>query len=195
MFVKNNRVYYDYNFLDGVHYIIESPELPTGKVDVRFNFIKTQQFGGTGELYIVARRWMKSTCRRCTSAPIHSLKLLTLEGIPVPRFRKCTKTRSRTTANSIVSSSRCLMKTRFHQENCRPCITRPSRLKVRPFAVDGGKRSTVPLPWLYQQKAASSFYSQALGVQVSSTNCCLAPSSAPNWSLALPPFQGFGFWC
>jgi arylsulfatase len=52
MFVKNKKIYYDYNFLDGVHYILESPELPPGKVDVRFNFIKTQQFGGIGELYI-----------------------------------------------------------------------------------------------------------------------------------------------
>jgi len=52
MFLKNNKIYYDYNFLDGVHYILESPKLPAGVVDVRFNFIKTQNFGGEGELYI-----------------------------------------------------------------------------------------------------------------------------------------------
>jgi arylsulfatase A-like enzyme len=52
MFIKDNRVYYDYNFLDGVHYILESANLPEGKIDVKFNFIKTQQFGGKGELYI-----------------------------------------------------------------------------------------------------------------------------------------------
>ena len=52
MYIKNNRVYYDYNFLDGVHYVLESPSLPTGKTDIKFNFIKTKQFGGKGELFI-----------------------------------------------------------------------------------------------------------------------------------------------
>ena len=52
MFVKDNRVYYDYNFLDGVHYVLESPPLGDGIIDVRFNFIKTREFGGDGELYI-----------------------------------------------------------------------------------------------------------------------------------------------
>jgi arylsulfatase A-like enzyme len=52
MFVKDNRLVYDYNFLDGVHYIMQSEPLPPGTVDVKFNFIKTQEFGGTGELYV-----------------------------------------------------------------------------------------------------------------------------------------------
>ena len=52
MFVKDHRLYYDYNFLDGVHYVLNSSPLPTGEVDVRFNFIKTQEFGGKGELYV-----------------------------------------------------------------------------------------------------------------------------------------------
>ena len=52
MFIKNGRLYYDYNFLDGVHYVLESPPLPKGEVDVRFNFIRTKPFGGKGELYI-----------------------------------------------------------------------------------------------------------------------------------------------
>jgi arylsulfatase len=52
MFVKDNRVYYDYNYLDGVHYILESDELAPGTTDVKFNFIKQQEFGGKGELYI-----------------------------------------------------------------------------------------------------------------------------------------------
>ena len=51
MFVKDNKVYYDYNFLDGVHYILEG-ELPTGTVDILFNFKKTKEFGGDGELFI-----------------------------------------------------------------------------------------------------------------------------------------------
>jgi arylsulfatase len=52
MFVKDDRVYYDYNYLDGVHYIMESGPLPEGTTDVKFNFIKTQEFGGKGELYV-----------------------------------------------------------------------------------------------------------------------------------------------
>jgi arylsulfatase len=52
MFVKGNRVYYDYNFLNGVYYTLTSPPLPRGQVDVKFNFIRTKPFGGRGELYI-----------------------------------------------------------------------------------------------------------------------------------------------
>jgi arylsulfatase A-like enzyme len=52
MFVKDNRAYYDYNYLDGVHYIMESTPLPKGATDVKFNFIKTREFGGTGELHV-----------------------------------------------------------------------------------------------------------------------------------------------
>ena len=52
MFIKNNKLYYDYNFLDGVHYVLESPPLPTGPTDLKFNFILTQPFGGTGELFV-----------------------------------------------------------------------------------------------------------------------------------------------
>jgi arylsulfatase len=52
MFIQDNKLIYDYNFLDGVHYIMESNDLPEGTVDVKFNFIKTQDFGGKGELYV-----------------------------------------------------------------------------------------------------------------------------------------------
>jgi len=52
MFIKDNRLYYDYNFLDGVHYILKSPQLPKGKTDLKFNFIRTKPFGGKGELYV-----------------------------------------------------------------------------------------------------------------------------------------------
>ena len=51
LFVKGRRVYFDYNFLDGVYYGLKSPKLK-GKVDVKYNFIKTGEFAGTGELYI-----------------------------------------------------------------------------------------------------------------------------------------------
>jgi arylsulfatase len=52
MFIKDNRLYYDYNFLDGVHYILKSSPLPKGITDLKFNFIKTHPFGGKGELYV-----------------------------------------------------------------------------------------------------------------------------------------------
>jgi arylsulfatase len=52
MFIKDGRLYYDYNFLDGVHYILESPPLPSGPTELKFNFIRTQDFGGIGELYV-----------------------------------------------------------------------------------------------------------------------------------------------
>jgi arylsulfatase len=52
MFVKDGKLHYDYNYLNGVHYLLESPPLPSGTVDTKFNFIKTQEFGGKGELYV-----------------------------------------------------------------------------------------------------------------------------------------------
>ena len=52
MFIKDHRLYYDYNFLDGVHYVLKSSPLPKGKTELKFNFIKTHPFGGTGELYV-----------------------------------------------------------------------------------------------------------------------------------------------
>jgi len=52
MFIKNGRLYYDYNFLDGVFYTLESPPLPKGKTELKFNFIRTGDFAGIGELYV-----------------------------------------------------------------------------------------------------------------------------------------------
>jgi arylsulfatase A-like enzyme len=52
MFIKDNRLYYDYNFLDGVHYVLKSSPLPKGKTTLTFNFIKTREFGGDGELFV-----------------------------------------------------------------------------------------------------------------------------------------------
>jgi arylsulfatase A-like enzyme len=56
MFIKDNRLYYDYNFLDGVHYILKSSPLPKGKIDLKFNFIRTKPFGGEGELYVNGKK-------------------------------------------------------------------------------------------------------------------------------------------
>jgi len=52
MYVKGGRLHYDYNYLDGVHYHLTSPPLPTGSTELKFNFIKTVEFGGTGALFV-----------------------------------------------------------------------------------------------------------------------------------------------
>jgi arylsulfatase len=52
MYVKGGKLHFDYNYLDGVHYHLTSPPLPKGPTELKFNFIKTVEFGGTGELYI-----------------------------------------------------------------------------------------------------------------------------------------------
>lgn len=52
MFIKDNHLYYDYNFLDGVHYILKSAPLPKGITDLKFSFTRTKAFGGEGELFV-----------------------------------------------------------------------------------------------------------------------------------------------
>ena len=52
LFIKDGKFHYDYNFLDGVHYNLVSPPLPTGKTELKFVFTKTKEFGGDGELYV-----------------------------------------------------------------------------------------------------------------------------------------------
>ena len=52
MFIQDQRLYYDYNYLDGVHYVMNSSPLPRGSTDLRFSFIKTGAFAGLGELYV-----------------------------------------------------------------------------------------------------------------------------------------------
>ena len=56
MFIKNGRLYYDYNYLDGVYYTLASPKLPQGPTELKFNFIKTKEFGGKGELYVNGKK-------------------------------------------------------------------------------------------------------------------------------------------
>jgi arylsulfatase A-like enzyme len=56
LFIKDNHLYYDYNFLDGVHYILKSSALPKGKTDLKFSFTRTQAFGGEGELYVNGKK-------------------------------------------------------------------------------------------------------------------------------------------
>ena len=56
MYVMEGKLHFDYNYLDGVHYHLTSPALPQGRTELKFNFIKTKEFGGTGELYINGER-------------------------------------------------------------------------------------------------------------------------------------------
>jgi arylsulfatase len=52
MFIDNGRLYYDYNFLDGVFYTLKSPRLPTGETEMVFKFTRSGPFAGTGELFV-----------------------------------------------------------------------------------------------------------------------------------------------
>ena len=52
LFIADHKLHYDYNDLNTKRYSIVSPVLPTGKVDLKFSFIKTGMFKGTGELYV-----------------------------------------------------------------------------------------------------------------------------------------------
>jgi len=56
MFIKGDRLFYDYNYLDGVHYTLMSEALPEGSTELKFNFIKTVNFGGIGELYVNGKK-------------------------------------------------------------------------------------------------------------------------------------------
>ena len=74
MFIKGGRLlFYDYNYLDGVHYTLVSNELPAGTTDVKFNFIKDPAVWWKGRACTC--QWQKSQAEvrnayRCISAPI-----------------------------------------------------------------------------------------------------------------------------
>ena len=60
MYIRDHKLHFDYNFLDGVHYHLTSPKLPRGKTDLKFNFVLDRSkidgtlkpWSGTGELYV-----------------------------------------------------------------------------------------------------------------------------------------------
>ena len=56
MFIKGGRLFYDYNYLDGVHYTLMSEVLPEGQTELKFNFIRTEMFGGKGELHVNGKK-------------------------------------------------------------------------------------------------------------------------------------------
>lgn len=56
LFIADNKLYYDYNNFNAERYSIVSPVLPKGKVDIKFNFIKTGMLKGIGELYVNGKK-------------------------------------------------------------------------------------------------------------------------------------------
>ena len=56
LYIADHKLHYDYNFLNTKRYAITSPVLPTGKVDLKFNFIKTGMLKGIGELYVNGKK-------------------------------------------------------------------------------------------------------------------------------------------
>jgi arylsulfatase len=56
MYIQKGRLRYDYNYLDGVYYTLKSPRLPKGPVELKFNFIKSGQFAGTGQLFVNGKK-------------------------------------------------------------------------------------------------------------------------------------------
>ncbi len=56
LFIKDGKLHFDYNFLDGLHYNLESPSLPKGETELKFVFTKTKEFGGDGELYVNGKK-------------------------------------------------------------------------------------------------------------------------------------------
>ncbi|MCK4677520.1 MAG: sulfatase-like hydrolase/transferase [Bacteroidales bacterium] len=62
LFIKNNKVYYDYNYYNGLYYTIESPPVGTGKVNIKYNFTEDPKGdtpklpSGVGELFINGKK-------------------------------------------------------------------------------------------------------------------------------------------
>lgn len=56
LFIKDNKVYFDYNSYNTDYYTLESPELKPGKNDIQFNFIKTDNCKGIGQLFINGKK-------------------------------------------------------------------------------------------------------------------------------------------
>ncbi|MEH7332012.1 arylsulfatase [Neobacillus drentensis] len=52
MYIQNNRIYYEYNYVGTVYKIESNLEIPVGKSTIRFEFEKTGQFQGKGNLFI-----------------------------------------------------------------------------------------------------------------------------------------------
>ena len=56
MFIKDHRLYYNYNFLDGVHYVMKSKPLPKGITKLMVKYVDNGKFAGHGELYVNGKK-------------------------------------------------------------------------------------------------------------------------------------------
>jgi arylsulfatase len=56
LFIADGKLHYDYNYVNDERYAIVSPRLPTGKVDLKFNFVKTGELKGIGELWVNGKK-------------------------------------------------------------------------------------------------------------------------------------------
>ena len=57
LFIKDNKIYYDYNYYNGLYYSLESKPLGSGEVNIRFNFLENGGStpgipGGVGQLFV-----------------------------------------------------------------------------------------------------------------------------------------------
>lgn len=52
MFIKDGRAWYEYNHKGETRFTLKSQPLPKGKVDLKFNFVRTGINKGRGELYV-----------------------------------------------------------------------------------------------------------------------------------------------
>lgn len=56
LFIAGGKLHYDYNYFNAARYEVVSPKLPKGKVDLKFNFVKTGMLKGTGELWVNGKK-------------------------------------------------------------------------------------------------------------------------------------------
>lgn len=56
LFIADHKLHYGYNHFNAERYEVVSPVLPSGKVDIKFNFIKTGMLKGTGELWVDGKK-------------------------------------------------------------------------------------------------------------------------------------------
>lgn len=56
LFIADGKLHYGYNYFNAERYEVVSPALPTGKVDLKFNFVKTGMCKGVGQLYVNGKK-------------------------------------------------------------------------------------------------------------------------------------------
>jgi arylsulfatase len=61
LFIQDGKLVYDYNYLDGVFYTLESEPLPKGAAELRFNFIRTDDYAGIGQLFVNGEKVAETT--------------------------------------------------------------------------------------------------------------------------------------